>query len=153
MLAAELRDPVGRDRARTGVLRRGVRLRLAVHRRRRREYDTHACPCARLEHALRGQQVLPDVDREHVAEAPHARLRGQVEDAVDAAEIERLVREVEPPHVQPARVLLFLGRVIGIREAVDAEQVVTRLDERVRELRADEPGCTGDDVSHRGTIP
>ncbi len=83
---------------------------------------------------MRREQVPADVDREDVAEAAHARLRGEVEDAVDAVEIECILREVEPPDVEPARVLLLLGRVVVVREAVDADDLVPRRDERLGEV-------------------
>ena len=35
--------------------------------------------------------------------------------------------EVEPPHVEPARVLLLLRRVVVVGEAVDADDLVARL--------------------------
>ena len=76
-----------------------------------------------------------------------------MEDAVDAVEVEGLLGEVEPAHVEAARVLLLLGRVVVVGEAVDADDVVPGCDERVGEIRADEAGRAGDDVPHRGTIP
>ena len=76
-----------------------------------------------------------------------------MEDAVDAVEVEHLVGEVELPDVEPPRVLLLLRAVIGAREAVDADDVVARLDERAGELRADEARRAGDEIPHRGTIP
>ncbi len=72
-----------------------------------------------------------------------------MEDAVDAVEIERLLGEIEAAHVEAARVLLLLGRVVVVGEAVDADDVVARLEQRLREVRADEAGGSGDDVSHR----
>ena len=48
-----------------------------------------------------------DVEREDVAEAAHARLAGEVEDAVEAREVELVHGQVEPPHVEPLGVLLL----------------------------------------------
>jgi hypothetical protein len=153
MLAAELRDPVRRDGARLAVLARRIALRLAVDGRRRRDDDANARGRARFEDALRREQVPPDVDRKDVAEAAHARLRREMEDAVDAVEVELLVGEVDAQHLEAARVLFLLGRVVVVREAVDADDVVPGLLQRARELRADETRSARDDVSHLGTIP
>ena len=125
MLARELRDAVRRERSRRSVLRRGVALRLAVDGRRRGEYDADAVAGRSLEHALGGEHVALDVEREHVAEAPHAGLTGEMEDAVEAREFELLLRQVEPPHVQRLGVLLLEARVVVVGEAVDADDVVT----------------------------
>ena len=149
LLAPELRDPVRRDRARTGVLGRRIRLSLAVHGGRRGEDDAHACAHARLEDALRRDQVPAHVQREDVAEAADARLCGQMEDTVHTIEVERFLGEVETAHIEPARVFLLLGRVVVVREAVDAGDVVARFLQCLRKVRADEAGGSGDDVSHR----
>jgi len=106
-----------------------------------------------VEHALGREQGASHVDGKDVAEAAHPRLRSEVEDAVDAVEIELVLREVEPAHVEPTRIPLFLGEVVVVREAVDADNVVSRLAERLGEVRANEAGGPRDDVSHRGTIP
>ncbi len=74
VLAGELRDPVGRERLRRRLLRRRIALGGAVDRRRRREDDPHAVARGRLEHALRGEHVPAQVEREDVAEAADARL-------------------------------------------------------------------------------
>ena len=112
------------------VLRRGIRLRLAVDGRRRGEDEPHACVDARLEDPLRRDQVPANVEREDVAEAADARLRREMEDPVDAGEIERLLGQIDAAHVEPARVLLFLGGVVVVGEAVDADDVVALLEQR-----------------------
>ena len=76
-----------------------------------------------------------------------------MEHAVDAVEVERLLGKVEAAHVEPLRIRLFLGRVVVVGEAVDADDLVARRLERACELRPDEAPGTRDDVSHRGTIP
>ena len=96
MLAGELRDPVRRERLRRRVLGRRVALGGAVDRRRRGEDDPDAVARGRLEHALRREHVPAQVEREDVAEAPDARLPGEMEDAVEAGEVELVLGEVEP---------------------------------------------------------
>jgi hypothetical protein len=150
VLAAELRDPVGRDRPRLGLLRSGIPLGVAVDRRRGREHDADAGRGGSLEHAPAREQVAAHVLLEHVTEAAHAGLAGEMEDAVDAFEVELVLREVEARHVQSRRVLLLQGRVVVGGEAVDTHDVVPAGDERFREMRADEAGRTGDDVPHAG---
>jgi hypothetical protein len=98
---------------------------------------------------MRRDQVPANVDRKDVSEAADARLRREVEHAVHAGQIERLLGQIAAQHVEPAGVLLFFGRVVVVGEAVDADDVVAILEQRVRKLRADEPGGSGDDVSHR----
>src|SRR5205814_9948946 len=100
-------------------------------------------------YALRRKHVAPQVEREHVAEAPHTRLSREMEDAVDAVERQRVLREVEAPHVEPGRIRLLLGGVVVVGEAVDPQDLVTGGDECLREVRADEASRAGDDVSHR----
>jgi hypothetical protein len=56
---------------------------------------------------------------EHLPEAAHAGLAGQVEDAVDAGEVERVAGEVEPRDVEPLGVPLLLRRVVVVGEGVD----------------------------------
>ena len=94
------------------------------------------------------EEVPPHVLLEHVAEAPHARLSGQVEDAVGAGEIEVFLCEVEARHVEPGRVLLLQRRVVVVGEAIDCEHLVARREQLLGQLRADEAGCPGDDVLH-----
>ena len=93
-----------------GVLGRRIRLGVAVDGRRRGEDDAHAGLHAGLEDALRRDQVPANVEREDLAEAPDARLRGEMEDAVDAVEVEWLLGEIEAAHVEAARVLFLLAR-------------------------------------------
>jgi hypothetical protein len=102
---------------------------------------------------VRREHVPADVDGKHVAEAAHPGLRREMEDTVDAVEVERLLCEVESQDVEPACVLFLLGRVVVVREAVDAHDLVTRRDELLCEVRADEAGGSCDDVPHFGTIP
>ena len=150
MLARELRDAVRRDRRRRRVLRRRVALGLAVHRRRGGEDDADAVAGRGLEHALRREHVALDVEREHVAEAPHARLAREVEDTVEAREVELVPNEVALTHVQPLGVLLLEIRVVVVREAVDADDFVAARRERFREQRADEARRACDEISHDG---
>ena len=124
MLAGELRDPVRRHRPRDGVLGRRVRLGIAVDRRRRREDDPHAVARRRLEEPLRGEHVPVEVGLEHVAEAPHARLPGEVEDAVEAGEVDRVARQVEPEDLLATRVLLLQRDVVVVGEAVEPDDLV-----------------------------
>ena len=116
--------PYGESGRGRRVLRRRIPLRRAVDRRRRREDDTHAVAGRRLEHALRGEHVAAQVEREDVAEAPHPRLAGEVEDAVEPAEVELVLGQVEPEHVEAAGVLLLERRVVVVGEAVDADDLV-----------------------------
>ena len=71
-----------------------------------------------------------------------------MEDPVDPVEIEVRVREVEPDHVQRARVLLLQGGVVVVGEAVDADHLVAARRERLREVRPDEAAGSRDEVSH-----
>jgi len=57
-----------------------------------------------------------------------------MEDPVDAVEFERLGGEIEPAHVETARVLFLLREVVVVGEAVDADDVVPFLEQRVREV-------------------
>ena len=149
MLASELRDPVRRDRARGDALRGRVLLGLAVDRRGGSEDDAYAVARGRLEEALRREQVAVEVGLEDIAEAPHARLAREVEDAVDPPEVDRVAREVEPEDLLPARVLLLQLDIVVIGEAVDPDDVVPEVAQRGRKVRADEPGRAGDDEAHR----
>ena len=148
MLTGELRDPVRRDRRRHHVLRRRIDLRVAVDRGRRGEHDTHGGAARRREDALAREYVLANVEREHVAEAAHAGLGGEVEHTVEAGEVERILGEVEPGDVEPARVRLLQSGVVIVGKAVDAERVVARGEQRVHQVRADEARGAGDDVPH-----
>src|SRR4051794_17067509 len=74
-----------------------------------------------------------------------------MEDAVEAAEVERVVREVDTAHVEVARVLLLQRRVVVVAEAVEADDLVPVAHEALGEVRADEPGRSGDDVAQAQT--
>src|SRR3954454_4137894 len=106
MFGRELRDAVRRERSRGRALGRGIPLGLAVNRRRRREDDADALPRGGFEDAAARLDVAAEVEREHVTEAADARLAGEVEDAVEAGEIELVLGEVDATHVERARVLL-----------------------------------------------
>src|SRR5439155_21497254 len=93
-----------------------------------------------------------EVVLEDVAEAAHARLAGQVEDAVVAGEVELIPGEVEPEDVEPARVLLLQSRVVVVGEAVDPDDAVAVLGQRRREVRADEARRACDRVPHRASL-
>ena len=69
--------------------------------------------------------------REDVAEAPDARLAGEVKHAVDAREVEGILGKVDAAHVEPARVLLLQGRVVVVGEAVEADDVVAGCEQRL----------------------
>ena len=112
-------------------------------------------PVARggLEDALRGEHVVAQVEREHVAEAAHAGLRREVEDAVEAREVElasarSTVRRSQPAASSRVGVLLLEREVVVVGEAVDPDDVVAGGGERLGEVRADEPGGAGDGVAH-----
>src|SRR5581483_7071485 len=91
-----------------------------------------------------------EIEREDLAEAPHAGLARQMEDAVDAVEVERVGGEVEAQDVEAGGVPLLLCRVVVVGEAVDSDDLVAGVRELVRQMRADEPGGAGDEVPHRG---
>ena len=116
--------PYGDTGRGSDVLGGRVRLGLAVDRRRRREDDPDAVARSRLEEPLRGEHVPVEIGLEDVAEAPHAGLSGEMEDAVDAVEVDRVAREVEAADVEPARVLLLQRDVVVVGEAVEADDVV-----------------------------
>ncbi len=149
VLTGELGDAVRRYRTRRHVLCGRVHLGVAVDRRRRREHDTHTAVRRCLEQSLRGEHVPLEVRLEHVAEAAHTGLPGEVEDAVDAAKVDRIAGEVDAPDVQPAHVLLLQRDVVVVGEAVEADDIVSPVAQGVREVRADEPGGAGDEVQHR----
>src|SRR5207247_5118019 len=100
-LAGELRDPVRRERPRGRVLGGRVRGRVAVDRRRAREDGPGAAGNCRLEEALTREDVVTNVERERAAEAAHAGLAREVEDAVDAREIECVLGEIDPLDGKP----------------------------------------------------
>ena len=141
--------PYGETGRGSDVLGGRVRLGLAVDRRRRREDDADAVARRRLEEALRGEHVPLEVGLEDVAEAAHARLPREVEDAVEPGEVDRVAREVEPADLLPARVLLLQRDVVVVGEAVEADDVVALRAQRLGEVGADEAGRAGDEVSHR----
>ena len=156
VLAAELGDAVGRDRAGRRVLARRVALGLAVDRRRGGEDDAHPRGACRLEEALAGEQVAPQIDREGSAEAAHAGLARQVEDAVDPLEQRRQVGlgEVGAHDRAAGGVLLLQGRVVVVGEAVERDRLVALRLQRLTEVRADEARCACYEIpAHpRGTI-
>ena len=152
MFARQLGDAVRRERVRRRVLRRRVALGRAVHGRGRGEDDADAVPRRRLEQALRGELVPAKIEREDVAEAVDARLAGEMEDPVDAGEVERVVGEVDAPDVEVARVLLLQRRVVVVGEDVEPHHFVAVGQEPLGEVRADEAGGAGDHVPHRGQV-
>ena len=87
--------PYGESGRGVGVLGSRVALGVAVDRRRRGEDDAHAGGGGRFEQALAREHVLAHVDGEDAAEARDARLTGEVEDAVEAVELERVLCEIE----------------------------------------------------------
>ena len=123
-LAGELRDAVGRTRPRHGLLGSGIALGCAVNRRGRREDDTHLVARGGLEHALRGEHVAAQVEREDVAEAAHAGLARQMEQAVQAREVQLVLGEVDAADLEPARVLLLQRAVVVVGEAVDPNDLM-----------------------------
>ena len=131
------------------VLGRRVPLGGAVDGRRRGEDDLDAVPRGGLEDPLRCEHVASQVEREDVAEAAHARLPGQVEDAVEAGEIERVLGQVDVANIETAGVLVLERRVVVVREAVEPDHLVAARLQRLGEMRADETGSARDDVSHR----
>ena len=124
LLAGELADPVGRERVRRRLLGRRIPLGGAVDGRGRREHDLDPVARGRLEDPLRGEHVPAEVEREDVAEAAHARLPGEMEDAVEAGEVERILGQVDVADVEPARVLVLERRVVVVGEAVEADDLV-----------------------------
>ena len=72
-----------------------------------------------------------------------------MEDAVDTGKVETFLCEIEACDVEAGRVLFLQGRVVVVGEAVDADDVVAHRLQGVREMGADEPGGSCDDVSHR----
>ena len=71
-----------------------------------------------------------------------------MEDAVHAVQVERLLGEVEPEHVDAGRVPLLLGRVVVVGEAVHPDHLVAGREERLGQVGADEAGRARDDVAH-----
>ena len=121
--------PYGESGLRRRLLGRRVALGGAVDRRRRREDDLDAVARGRLEDALRREHVPAQVEREDVAEAAHAGLPGEVEDAVEAREVELVLGQVDALNLDAtssrARVLLLQRRVVVVGEAVEPDDVVT----------------------------
>ena len=83
-------------------------------------------PFGRVQQALAGEQVAPQVDREGSAEAAHAGLARQVKDAVDPLEQRRQVGlgEVGAHDSAPGGVLLLQRRVVVVGEAVERDRLV-----------------------------
>src|SRR5439155_20143842 len=77
-----------------------------------------------------------------------SRLARQVEDPVGAREVELVLGEVDARHVKARRVLLLERDVVVVGEAVERDDIVAALEQRLREVRADEARGAGDDVSH-----
>ena len=75
---------------------------------------------------MRGEYVAAHVVGEDRAEAADARLAGEVEDPVGAGEVEPILGQVEPGHVERGRVLLLPRRVVVVGEGVDAGHFVAR---------------------------
>ena len=76
-----------------------------------------------------------------------------MEDAVEAREVELVLGQVDTADVEAARVLLLKRDVVVVREAVETDDLVAAFEQRLGEVRADEPGGSGDGEPHRGTIP
>src|SRR3990172_3298382 len=140
VLACELRDPIRRKRPWNGVLWRRKRRSIPVNRRRGREHCADTSPGRRLEETLTREDVLANVDGKHAPEALHTRLSGEVEDAVNAVEPERVDADVDPLDREAARVLLLQLRVVVVGEGIPARGVVPPVEERPQELRAHEAG-------------
>src|SRR5258708_15477984 len=75
-----------------------------------------------------------------------------MEDAVKAREVELVLGQVEATDVAATRVFLLQRRVVVVGEAVDADDVVAACDERLDEMRPDEPGRAGDGIAHPGRV-
>src|SRR3954466_9899600 len=71
-----------------------------------------------------------------------------MEDAVETVERQVLVGEVEPGDLEGGRVLFLQRRVVVVGERIDCDDLVTAGDERLRQMRSDEPGRPRDEVSH-----
>ena len=71
-----------------------------------------------------------------------------MKDAGQPGEVERVLDQVEPMHVDPACVLLLDRGVVEVCEGIEPDDIVTRREQRLRKVRADEPGRSGDDVVH-----
>ena len=95
---------------RPNVLGGGVALGCPVDRGRGREHDSHPVARGGFEDPLRRELVATEVEREDVAEAAHAGLAREMEEPVEAGEVERVLGQVEALHVEPASVLLLQRR-------------------------------------------
>ena len=63
-----------------------------------------------------------------------------MEDAVEAGEVDRVAREVEPEDLLAARVLLLQRDVVVVGEAVEPDDLVALRPQRLGEMGADEAG-------------
>ena len=72
-----------------------------------------------------------------------------MEDAVEAGEVDRVARQVEPEDLLAADVLLLQRDVVVVGEAVEPDDLVALGAQGLREMRADEAGGAGDEIPHR----
>ena len=77
----------------------------------------------------------------------HARLRGEVEDAVDTVERKLVLRHVQAQDLERMRVLQLQRRVVVVREEVDRDDLVAARQQRLGEVRAHEACGAGDEVA------
>jgi len=74
------------------------------------------------------------VQREDVAEAPDTGLAREVEEAVEAREVDLVLCQVDAAHVERAGVLGLQLRVVVVVERVVADDLVAGRLQRLREL-------------------
>ena len=71
-----------------------------------------------------------------------------MEDAVVSSEVKLILGEVDTLDVERARVLLLQPRVVVVGEAIEADDLVTLLEQILGEVRADEAGRPGHGIAH-----
>src|SRR5581483_5753601 len=147
LLAGELRRPVRRERPALGALGRRA-VALAVDGAAgRREDDARAVPARGLEDAHRPEHVHVRVERRLLDRHADVGLRGEVEDELGPRVVEHRVGVADVRDVQGRGARDALAA--APREVVEHVDLVPSGEERVGDVRADEPRAPGDDRPHR----
>ena len=144
LLARQLRDAVGRERPALGVLR-GRPVALAVDRAAGgAEDDLRAVAARGLEHPDRPADVHVGVVLRPLDRDAHVHLGAEVEADLGTHVVEVLVQRLaQVRHHEPRA----LGHVLAlaVREIVEREHLVAAREQRLDDMRADEPRAPCDD--------
>ena len=122
-----------------------------------------AVVAAALEHVGGADHVALDVGERVLDRVAHARLRGEVDHALELLAGEQLgharaVREVELDEAEPRQLLQQLepreleAHVVVVVEVVEPDDLVAALEELAGRVVADEAGGAGDEEFHGKVI-